>query len=299
MSDAREAAIAATLGSRVWAYIVLTKPDVTFLVVITALAGYLAGARGAASPLGVFHAVFGTMLLACGTAALNQFLEREDDARMRRTSRRPLPMGVLLPGEAMAFGGTLVIAGAAYLLAASGALAAAIGLATSLSYLALYTPLKKRTTWATLVGAFPGAAPPLIGWAAARGTLDAGAWALFAVLFLWQFPHFYSIGWMYREDYSRAGIKMLPTVDPAGTATFRQIVGCAAALVPVSLLPAVLREAGLTYFFGALVLGMGLVQVGVWAAAQRNNFRARWLMHATVAYLPALLGLMLLDRLAR
>lgn len=283
-------------ASRAWSYLVLTKPDVTFLVAITSLAGFYLGAGRNPDWLRMFHAVAGTLLIAAGTSALNQYVERAEDALMRRTARRPLPAGVLAPREVLAFGFTLAVSGAAYLALASGWLAALVGALTCASYLGLYTPLKKRTTWATFVGAFPGAAPPLIGWAAARGSLDAGAWALFAILFLWQFPHFHAIGWMYRDDYSRAGIRMLPTVDPLGDATFRQVIAYAAALVPASMLPTLLGQAGTTYFFGALVLGMMMLKVCLWAARERSNFHARWLMHATVMYLPALLALLVMDR---
>jgi protoheme IX farnesyltransferase len=181
----------------------------------------------------------------------------------------------------------------------SGWLAAMIGAATCVCYLGTYTPLKKKTAWATFVGAFPGAAPPLIGWAAAQGALPASAWLLFLILFLWQFPHFLAIAWMYREDYARAGIRMVSVGDREGRATFRQILGFAAALIPAGLLPAVAGLAGVRYFFGALVLSMALMQVCIWASHEKSNWRAKWLMHATVAYIPALFTLMLFDKLAR
>jgi protoheme IX farnesyltransferase len=178
-------------------------------------------------------------------------------------------------------------------------LAAVVALATSVLYLGLYTPLKTKTTFSTAVGAVPGALPPLIGWAAAHGSLSLGAWVLFAILFFWQFPHFMAIAWMYREDYARAGIRMLPTVDRSGDATFRQIVCTSAILVWVSALPSVIGMAGIGYFFGALVLGMLLLQVGLWANRSRTNVRAKWLMHATVAHIPLLLIWLILDKLAR
>ena len=197
------------------------------------------------------------------------------------------------------FGVITIIAGAAWLALAVNLLSCALALATSVLYLGIYTPLKKRTTLATAVGAFPGAIPPLIGWAAARGSLSAGAWILFGILFFWQFPHFMAIAWMYREDYGRAGIKMLPTVDPTGDATFAQIVATAAILVPVSLLPAVIGMSGIHYFFGALVLGMILLQVSLWANRHRTNVRAKWLMHTTVAHIPILLAWMIFDKVTR
>jgi protoheme IX farnesyltransferase len=245
------------------------------------------------------HVVFATMLIAAGTAALNHYIERESDRYMRRTASRPLPSGVLRPREALFFGVILSIAGASDLFLTAGWLASALGVATSLSYLLAYTPLKKRTVWATFVGAFPGAIPPMIGWVAATGSLDRGAWLLFAILFLWQFPHFHAISWMYREDYARAGILMLPVVDREGTRTFRQIILFAGALVGVSLLPALLGLAGVLYFFGALVISTALVQVCLWAASTRTNVRAKWLMHATVLHIPLLLGLMIYDKLPR
>ena len=288
-----------TLASRANAYVALTKPDVSFLVLITTAAGYYMGVRGPVSWLHMSHVIFGTLLIAAGTAALNHYAERESDRYMRRTASRPLPSGALQPSEALAFGVALAIAVAVDLYLAAGLLPSGLGILTCLSYLLAYTPLKKRTVWATFVGAFPGAVPPLIGWAAATGSLDRGAWLLFGILFLWQFPHFYAISWMYREDYARAGILMLPVVDREGTRTFRQIILYAAALVGVSLLPAVLGLAGVVYFFGALVVCTGLVQVCLWAASNKTNVRAKWLMHATVLHIPLLLGLMIYDKLPR
>jgi heme o synthase len=297
MSTARASELA--VMSRAGAYVALTKPDVSFLVLITNAAGYYMAARGPVDWLRLVHTVFATMLIAAGTAALNHYIERESDGHMRRTASRPLPSGVLQPREALCFGVALCTAGAFYLYFAAGALAAGLGMATCLSYLLGYTPLKKRTVWATFVGAFPGAIPPMIGWAAASGSLDRGAWLLFAILFLWQFPHFHAIAWMYREDYARAGILMLPVVDKEGTRTFRQIVLTAIALVGASLLPAVVGLAGVRYFFGALVVSVGLLQVCLWAAAAKSNIRAKWLMHATVIHIPVLLGLMIYDKLPR
>jgi len=295
MSTARSVDL--TLASRANAYIALTKPDVSFLVLMTTAAGYYMGARGPVNWLHMSHVIFGTLLIAGGTAALNHYVERESDRYMRRTASRPLPSGVLQPGRALVFGVALAIAGAVDLYLAAGALASGLGVVTCLSYLLAYTPLKKRTVWATFVGAFPGAVPPMIGWVAATGSLDRGAWLLFAILFLWQFPHFYAISWMYREDYARAGILMLPVVDREGTRTFRQIILYAAALVGVSLLPAVLGLAGIVYFFGALVVCTALLQVCLWAASNKTNARAKWLMHATVLHIPLLLGLMAYDKL--
>jgi heme o synthase len=297
MSTLRTAEL--TLASRANAYVALTKPDVSFLVLITTAAGYYMGARGPVAWLHLIHTVFGTMLIAAGTAALNHYVERDSDRLMRRTASRPLPSGVLKPRQALVYGVALSIAGALYLFFTAGALAAGLGVATCLAYLLAYTPLKKRTVWATFIGAFPGAIPPVIGWVAASGRLDLGAWLLFAILFCWQFPHFHAIAWMYREDYARAGILMLPVVDREGLRTFRQILVTAVVLVGVSLLPAIAGLAGKLYFFGALALSVGLLEVCVWAASAKTNLRARWLMHATVLHIPLLLALMMYDKIPR
>jgi protoheme IX farnesyltransferase len=285
--------------ARPWAVVSLTKPDVTFLVLLTTMAGFFLGSRGPVDYVLLAHTLFGTILVAMGTAALNQYVERDADACMRRTASRPLPQGALRPVEALLFGAGLVICGVVYLSFLASALASLLALATCVLYLGVYTPLKKRTTLATAIGAVRGPLPPLLGGAAPHGSLSLGGWLLFGIVFLWQFPHFMAIAWMYREDYGRAGILMLPVMDPAGTATFRQIIVTAALLVPMSLLPAVSGMAGAGYFFGAVMLGMALLQVGLWAARTRTNVRAKWLMHATVAHIPLLLGLLILDRLAR
>jgi protoheme IX farnesyltransferase len=297
MSTARAAEL--TLTSRANAFITLTKPDVSFLVLMTTAAGYYMGARGPVNWLHMLHTVFATMLIAAGTATLNHYIERDSDRFMRRTAGRPLPAGIVQPREALLFGVVLSVTGAVDLYVVGGLLPCALGVATCLSYLLAYTPLKKRTVWATFVGAFPGAIPPMIGWAAATGSLGRGAWLVFAILFLWQFPHFHAIAWMYREDYARAGILMLPVVDRDGSRTFRQIIGFAAALVLVSLLPALFGMAGVLYFYGALVASTALVQVAVWAANSKSNARAKWLMHATVLHIPLLLALMVYDKVPR
>jgi protoheme IX farnesyltransferase len=285
--------------SRPALFLALTKPDVSFLVVMTTAAGYALGTQGPLDWLRMAHTVFGTTLIAAGTSALNHYIERDTDALMRRTASRPLPSGQLQPREALWFGAGLLFFGTLYLALASNALATLLGVLTSATYLCVYTPLKRRTTLATFIGAFPGAVPPLIGWAAARGTITINAWILFAVLFLWQFPHFDAISWVYREDYRRAGIQMVPVRDHEGKRTFREILLTSALLVPVSLLPAVTGLAGAHYFFGALVLGIMLVEVCLWAAAAKSNVRAKWLMHATVLHLPLLLGLLIYDKFSR
>jgi protoheme IX farnesyltransferase len=294
-----ERAVAINLFEKPWAYVVLTKPDVTFLVVITTVAGFYLGSTGPVDWARLAQTLLGTLLVAGGTAALNQYVERDMDAVMRRTAARPLPTGTLKPSEVLIFGAVTIVFGTAWLALTVNALAAFIAFATCASYLALYTPLKTRTTLATAVGAIPGALPPLIGWAAARGSLSEGGWILFAILFVWQFPHFMAIAWMYREDYARAGIQMLPVVDRKGDATFNVIVSFSAILVPVSLLPSVMGMAGIRYFFGALVLGMILLQVSLWANRARTNVRAKWLMHATVIHIPVLLAWMIFDKMGR
>jgi len=295
--DSRATAVAQP--TKLSAYIALTKPDVSFLVLMTTAAGFYMGARGPMPWLHMTHVVFATMLIAAGTAALNHYVERESDRHMRRTATRPLPTGLLAPREALWFGLALALAGAVDLFFVAGYVPCLLGAFTSVSYLLAYTPLKKRTIWATFIGAIPGAIPPMIGWTAATGKLDAGAWLLFAILFFWQFPHFHAISWMYREDYARAGILMLPVVDKDGTRTFRQIILYACGLVAVNLLPSILGFAGILYFFGALVTCTASLQVCLWAASAKTNTRAKWLMHATVLHIPVLLGLMMYDKLPR
>ena len=289
----------AATSSRWMSYFALTKPDVSFLVVITTIAGYYLGTRGPLDWLRLAHTVFGTTLIAAGTSAMNHSIERRTDAQMRRTASRPLPSGQLSMREAVAFSVALFVAGSIYLALTAGALACALGVFTAVTYLGLYTPLKKKTSLATAVGAIPGAVPPLIGWVAAGSPLNAQAWTLFAVMVLWQFPHFLSIGWMYREDYARAGLKMIPQRDVSGNATFLQILLTAIALLPATLLTSVLGLTGASYFFGAVVLGFLLIQVCLWAGRTKTNVRAKWLMHATVLHLPVLLGLMMYYKIPR
>jgi protoheme IX farnesyltransferase len=281
-------------------YISLTKPRITWLILMSAGVGYFFGLRGLSfwqiHWWALFHTVIGTGLIASGTAALNQWYEREADAKMRRTSDRPLPAGRLDANRALAFGIGLALAGFGELAWFVNLLSAVLGGATLVSYLFVYTPLKQRSWLSTTVGAFPGAMPPMIGFAAAAGTLTPQAWVLFAILFLWQFPHFYAIAWMYREDYARAGIRMLPVVEPDGHSTARQIVLCASLLIPVSLAPGLVGMSGKLYLLGALALGGWFLYSGVRAANERSLLRARGVLLASVFYLPLLYGLMLLDR---
>jgi len=277
-------------------YWTLTKPDVNFLVLVSTWVGFDLGWRGPFELPPLVHTLLGTLLVASGTATLNQFLERDFDARMRRTAQRPLPAGRLRSFEALALGLLLSFAGAFYLVFAVNALASLLAVATLLSYLALYTPLKRRTAWCMFVGAFPGAIPPLIGWAAARGNLSFEPVVLSAVVFLWQFPHFLSIAWMYREDYARAGYRMLPANDIGGKSMAWQVVISSLLLVPLSLAPALFGQAGTLYFVGALLLGVAYTSYGVRLAASRSRAIARRVLLASVIYLPLIFGLMMLDK---
>ena len=286
-------------------YIALTKPRITWLILMSTGIGYFFGLPHAPSWTELladlhwwklFHTIFGTGLIASGTAALNQWYERDADRCMRRTAARPLPAGRISPPSALAFGIALSIAGFLELWLGVNLLAGLIGVLTLLLYLFLYTPMKQRTWWSTTVGAVPGAMPPIIGYAAAAGTITGEAWILFAILFLWQFPHFYAIAWMYRDDYARAGIRMLPVVEPDGRSTSRQIVVYGLALIPVSLVPAIVGMSGYVYGFGALLLGLWFLYAGVRVALDRSLLRARGVLMASVLYLPLIYGLMLLDR---
>jgi heme o synthase len=278
------------------AYLELTKPRITVMVVLTAAAGYhLASAGSLDLPL-LVHALLGTALSAGGSAALNQYLERVQDSRMPRTQDRPVPSGRVKPGRALLFGLALALAGAIYLAVMVNPLAASLAALTSILYLGLYTPLKTRTSMCTTVGAVPGAIPPLIGWAAAGGALNAQAGALFAILFLWQFPHFLAISWAYQTDYQSGGFNMLPKVDPGGAKTVRRILLLSIALVLASLLPYFLGLAGNLYVAGAAILGALLFLYVIRLIRDRSRGGARQLSFATIAYLPLLLIWMIIDK---
>lgn len=284
------------LRGRLAAYAELTKPRITFLIVLTSAAGFALGSEGALDYVVLFHALFGIALLSSGIAAVNQYMERDLDGRMRRTASRPLPSGKLEPSRALLFGAALCFAALAYLALFVNLLTAALGVAVVVGYLGLYTPLKTRTSLSTVVGAFPGAMPPLMGWTAATGSATAEAWALFAILFMWQFPHFLAIAWMYREDYARAGICMLPVVEPEGRLTGQQIVIWTLLLVPVSLFPVALGTTGAYYFYGAFFIGLLFLASSVAAAFTHSRQGARRLLLASVLYLPVLFGLMVIDK---
>jgi protoheme IX farnesyltransferase len=280
---------------RVSAYMELTKPRITTLIVLTSAAGFcLAGRK--VDYVALLTAMIGIALLSSGIATLNQYIERDLDRLMRRTADRPLPSGKLAPWEALWFGVGLTVLAEVYLLLLVNPLSALLGLTVIAGYLFAYTPLKTRTTLSTMVGAFPGAVPPLIGWAAARGTIGVEAWVLFAILFLWQFPHFLAIAWMYREDYGRAGILMLPVVEPDGRVTGQQIIVYTLMLLPVSLLPTLLGTSGKVYLVGAIVLGLLFLCASVRAALSKSRQQARQLLLASVLYLPLLFGLMVFNR---
>jgi len=280
------------------AYLDLTKPRITCFILMSTAIGFLFGLpAGAAAPwMLLAHTLVGTALIASGTAALNQWYERVADSRMNRTRNRPIPSGRLSSRRAAIFGIALSIGGFAELWWGANLLAALLGLFTLASYLFVYTPLKQRSPHATTIGAIPGAMPPLIGFAAAAGTLTAPAWILYAILFLWQFPHFYAIAWMYREDYARAGIRMLPVVEPDGISTARRIVVLSAVLIPISLLPRLVSMTGNLYFCGALALGLAFLWAAWRASAHLSQHAARQVLLASVIYLPLLYGFLLLDR---
>jgi len=277
-------------------YLELTKPRITMFILMSTAVGFLFGVHSNTwTWWTLLHTLVGTGLLASGTAALNQWYERAADARMVRTAKRPIPSGRISSRDALEFGVMLSIVGFLELWCGANLLTALLGLFTEASYLFLYTPMKQRSWHSTTVGAIPGAMPPLIGYAAASGMLTWDAWILYAILFLWQFPHFYAIAWMYRDDYARAGIRMLPVVDPSYESTARQIFGFSLLLVPISVLPKYLGMAGNLYLFGALAVGGYFVYASLRVFNDRTVARARQVLLASVVYLPVLYGLLVLD----
>jgi heme o synthase len=276
-------------------YLDLTKPRITWLILMSTGLGYYFGQTHGWNPWLLLHSLLATGLLASGTATLNQWYERDADAKMHRTSQRPLPSGVVTPARALWFGVALVTLGELEMLLGVNAVAAWLGFFTVASYLGLYTPLKQKTWWSTTVGALPGAMPPLIGFAAARGQLTVEAWALFLIVFLWQFPHFYAIAWMYRDDYARAGIRMLPVVEPDGISTARHMAGFALLLIPASLLPNFLHMAGHWYLAAALLLGASFLRATLAVMRDRTLLNARAVLRASVIYLPLLYLALVVD----
>lgn len=277
-------------------YLEVTKPRITALILICTAVGYWFGCGSSFHLWTLIHAVVGTALLASGTSALNQWYEVDSDAKMRRTRMRPIPAGRMKRSHGFVFGVLLSAAGFAGLWYGANLLTAGLGLFTLLSYLFLYTPLKQRSSVCTIVGAIPGATPPVIGYAAAGYGIDTGALALFLILFVWQFPHFDAIAWMYREDYARGGIRMLPVIESDGNSTALRVVVCSLLLIPISLLPTILGMTGMVYAIAAIAAGVALVYFGTQLRCERTAARARGLLLASVVYLPVLLGVMVFDR---
>jgi protoheme IX farnesyltransferase len=269
-------------------YIALTKPRLNLLVVATSAAGYYLGASSGPAVWPMAQAVAGTALVAGGAAVLNQVYERDTDALMRRTRMRPLPDGRVPAADARMFGLALAVCGLALLALRANLLAASLAAATLAVYLIVYTPMKRHSPFATLIGAVPGALPPLIGWTASHGSLSMGGTALFAIVFLWQIPHFMAIAWLYRDDYRKAGFPMLPVIEPDGRKTGRQAVLYAAALLPTSLVPGAIGLSGWPYLAIALVIGIALLSLSVGFARDRSDRSARTLFFASIAYLPLL-----------
>jgi heme o synthase len=292
-SRSTEQAALDVTGPRIFDFIRLAKPELTFLSVLTALGGAFLG-RGSFLPL--LHTFLGTLLVGGGAGALNMYLEREFDLLMKRTARRPVPAGRVAPWEAAWFGIALSLLGIGYLWLWTTPLAALLAVLTLVTYLFLYTPLKRLTPFATIVGAFPGALPPLIGWTAVRGEISLEALSLFAILFFWQMPHFLSLAWIYRKDYERGGFRMMTVVDPTGRVTRRQILVYTIALIPASLLPTYAGLLGPAYFVAAGALSLGLLAAAIPMFRHPARNPAKLLFYSSLAYLPTLMLFMVLDR---
>ena len=284
-----------TVSEKVNAYLELTKPRITFMVVLSALAGFCMASKNGINWIQFLHFALGVSLLSSGTSTLNQFIERESDKLMRRTMHRPLPAGKLSATAALMFGLVTTTLGEAYLALVVNPLTAWLGLAALVSYVLMYTPLKQRTTLCTAIGAFPGALPPLLGWAAASNEIALGGCVMFGILFLWQFPHFHAIAMMYAEDYARANIKMLPVVEPDLKSTSLQIVGYAALLMPISFLPFFLGMSGWVYLFAAILLGTWFLYISFNTAYTKTKTDARTLLKTSVIYLPIIYIVMVLN----
>ncbi len=283
--------------SRTNDFIALAKPRLNFLVVVSSLAGYLMGGGDTANAIRLVLMLAGTALVASGASAFNQVIEREPDGLMNRTRLRPVPDGRIQPREALVFATALSAGGLLILAAGVNLLSAAVAGATLLTYALIYTPLKRRSSFATVVGAIPGALPPVIGWAAASGSLSPGAWVLFSIVFLWQLPHFLAIAWIYRDDYARAGFPMLPVVEPDGRSTGRQAMLYCAALLPVSLAPTLVGMTGTAYFAAALVLSLLFLGLTLKFARTRAIPDARRLFFGSIIYLPILWIVMIAGRI--
>jgi protoheme IX farnesyltransferase len=279
-------------------FLELTKPRITLLVLVTTLVGFYVGFKGSVPLMLLGHTVVGTALVAGGASAFNMYLERHLDALMERTVSRPLPTGRVRSGEALAFALSISVAGVVYLFAFVNALTSLVSAVTFVSYLFLYTPLKRHTWLCTLAGAVPGALPAAMGWTAVTGHLSLGAWVLVAIVFFWQFPHFYAIGWIYREDYARAGFLMLAVIDSSGSRTSRQAGMYIVLLILVTVVPSIIGLAGLVYLVGALALGLLFLAYAFWFARLRDRVSARRLFVASICYLPILLALLMVDKVA-
>ncbi len=274
----------------------LSKPGIGFYSLLTTATSFWLASSVFNTTL-FLHTMAATALITCGGGALNQVIEIEADSQMHRTERRPLPSGRVSPLMGLLFGVLASLGGTVYMLFFVNGLASLLAILTLGGYLFVYTPLKKKTHLATLIGAFPGAVPILIGWAAVRGSLDLSAWSLFAILFIWQIPHFLAIAWMYRKDYARAGFPLLSVIDPEGNKSAINILNYTLALIPLSLLPSLLRLTGVVYFVGALLLGIGFGAAAIRAASQRTNRSAKQLLLASIIYLPVILALLAFDKI--
>jgi len=278
-------------------YVELVKARLTFLVLLTTLVGFYMGARGSIDVALMIHTLFATALVASGAAALNQWIERDADAKMPRTKNRPLPAGRMQPQEAFVFGISISLIGVVYLAVSVNPLSSLLAGITLASYLFVYTPLKRVTWLNTIVGAVPGALPPLIGWAGSRGELTPESWVLFAIMFFWQMPHFFSIAWIYCEDYKAGGFAMLPVLQPDGASTGRLSVFHAMALLPISLMPSILGMAGLVYLLSALALSSAFLGFAVRFNRDKTKARAWWLFGTSIVYLPVLFSIMVFDKI--
>jgi len=287
---------AANLRERALAYLELTKPRIAILLVLSSAAGFYMASSSDFEPLLFIHSMVSITLLAFGVSTLNQYIERFIDPMMERTAERPLPTGRVTPSEALIFGIVQCVLAELYLLLFVNALTALLGLVVIVGYVLLYTPMKTRTSLSTVVGAIPGAMPPLMGWTAASNNITVVAWALFASQFLWQFPHFLSIAWLYRHQYAQAGIKMLPVVEPSGKLTGRQIVLFSIMLLPISLAPYFFQVSGLIFLVGASLLGIWFLWASIQAARTRSDEMARKLLLVSVIYLPLFFLLMVIDK---
>ena len=279
------------------AYYELTKPSITFMILVSTALGYFMGGSGISNYQHFILTLLGSCLISSGSGALNHFAEAESDKIMHRTNLRPIPAGIILPENAMIFGVALIFIGSGILYFFINTLTCVLALITALMYLFIYTPLKKLTWLNTPIGAIPGAIPPIGGWVAATGSLDPEAWILFAILFLWQHPHFYAIALMFKDDYKKAGLKMLPVVEPNGSRTNRQIIWHALLLIPVSVMPVYINLLGMIYFWAALILGIGYLLSGFILAKQYSVDNARLVLKVSVFYLPILFLTIMVDKL--